>query len=58
MLMTISELTFIILGLNSLVDQGHHVGVTIDEVETAIERGTLFAWLGKKFAGRIRSQHP
>jgi hypothetical protein len=51
--MTLPELTYLIVVLNQLVDGGHHDGVTIDEVETAIERGTLFAWLGKKFAGHI-----
>ena len=51
--MTLIDLTFLIIGLNHLVDYGHHEGVTIDEVEDHIERGDLFPWLRKKFDGHI-----
>jgi hypothetical protein len=51
--MTLVDLTFLILGLNHLVDYGHHEGVTIEDVENHIERGDVLDWLDKKFAGHI-----
>jgi hypothetical protein len=48
--MTLTDLTRMLLILNSIVDRGEHAGVSIAEVETAIERGDLFPWLRKRFA--------
>jgi hypothetical protein len=50
---SLPELTYLIIGLNRLVDHGYHDGVTISEVENHIERGDVLAWLGRKFAGEI-----
>jgi hypothetical protein len=47
--MTLVDLTFLILNLNSIVDSGEHEGVTIDEVERHISEGDLFPWLRKRF---------
>jgi hypothetical protein len=52
--MTLPELTYLIVVLNQLVDGGAHAGVTIDEVEDHIDRGDLFAWMRKRFAGHRR----
>jgi hypothetical protein len=49
--MTLPELTYLIFGLNGLVDHGFDV--TIAEVHDHIEGGNLFAWLRRKFAGHI-----
>jgi hypothetical protein len=49
--MTLNELTYLILGLNQLVDHGFEA--TIIEVEDHIDGGNLFAWLRRKFAGHI-----
>ena len=51
--MTLSELTFLILNLNSLVDGGYHEGVPMEEAKTHIDRGDVFDWLSQKFAGHI-----
>jgi len=49
--MTLVDLTFFILGLNHLVDQGN--SLTFDEVHDHIERGDVIEWLDKRFAGNI-----
>jgi hypothetical protein len=51
--MTLPELTYLVSVLNQLVDGGHHVGVTIDEVEDRIDRVALFPWLRNRFADHI-----
>jgi hypothetical protein len=51
--MTLVDLTFLILGLNHLVDYGYHEGVTIKDVEDHVESGDVLDWLDKKFEGHI-----
>jgi hypothetical protein len=45
------RLTFLILGLNRLVDKGN--SLTLDEVHEHIECGDVIEWLDKRFAGSI-----
>jgi hypothetical protein len=47
--MTLTDLTFLILNLNSLVDRDLHKGVSLDEAKQHIERGDVLDWLEKKF---------
>jgi hypothetical protein len=49
--MTLTDLTFLIIGLNSLVDHGHTV--TIAEAEKRIEKGDVFEWLESQYKGSI-----
>lgn len=51
--MTLIDLTFLIIGLNHLVDYDFHRDVSLAEVEEHIEKGDVFEWLGKRFEGHI-----
>jgi hypothetical protein len=51
--MTLTELTFLILNLNSLVDGGHHEATPMEEAKEHIDRGDVFEWLSEKFKGHI-----
>lgn len=49
----LTHLTFLIIGLNSLIDGGLHEGISIAEAEDAIRSGTVFTWLREKFQKNI-----
>lgn len=51
--MTLIHLTFLIIGLNHLVDYNLHTDVSMDEVKEHIRKGDVLAWLGERFSGQI-----
>jgi len=51
--MTLLNLTFLILSLNFLVDQGLHAGVSLDEVKRHIRKGDVLDWIGQWFKGYV-----
>jgi len=50
---TLTDLTFLILQLNAVVDEDLHRGIPMDEVQRHIEAGDLFAWLATRFGNSI-----
>jgi hypothetical protein len=50
---TLIDLTFLILGLNSLIDSGDYQDVSIREVEPHIRSGDLLDWMAERFKGDI-----
>ena len=51
--MTVTDLTFLIIQLNHIVDHDLHRGVSIEEVHAHIEACDVFEWLKKKFGNEI-----
>jgi len=49
--MTLNNLTYTILELNSLIDKSAHADIS--EVERQIESGNLFGWVSQQFEGKI-----
>jgi hypothetical protein len=47
--MTLTDLTFLILNLNSLVDRDLHKGVSLEEAKQHIECGDVLGWLEEKY---------
>jgi hypothetical protein len=51
--MTLAELTFLILGLNHLVDSGLHTRVTLADAKEHIRCGDVVPWLRQEFGDEI-----
>jgi hypothetical protein len=51
--MTLVDLTFLILGLNHLIDCGVHTRISLNDAKASIRRGDVFAWLKKEFGDEI-----
>ena len=51
--MKLNDLTYLILEFNSLIDRDLHENISMDEVKSRIEQGSLFDWLREQFKGEI-----
>lgn len=51
--MKLSQLTFIAFYLNGAQGNGRHNGISIDDVKTELEKGTLFHYLDKELGQDI-----